>query len=162
MSPPATPLANPRPDGSQLQALADALASVVHTGQYRKGTGEPYVNHVRRVAGRVKGWHAKTVALLHDVIEDTPLRDVDLERIGFPREIVRDVVALSRKEFPARETYADFIDRTIRDGSDDALRVKLADLQDNLTDPWASQKLATRYIPAVQKVAVELERRASA
>ena len=147
------------PSGAQLLALAEALAPVAHAGQSRKGTGEPYVNHVRRVAGRVQGWRAKTIALLHDTIEDTDVGVVTLQRIGFPTDVVLDVIALSRF---APETYAEFIERTIRDGSDDALLVKLADLQDNLTDPWVSQtKLATRYIPAAEKVTKELHRRQS-
>jgi (p)ppGpp synthase/HD superfamily hydrolase len=148
------------PTGAELLALAEALAPVAHAGQSRKGTGEPYVNHVRRVAGRVQGWRAKTIALLHDTVEDTRVSENVLALVGFPDEIVYDVLALSR--IPG-ESYTDFIDRTIRTGTVDALRVKLADLQDNLTDPWASQtKLATRYIPAAEKVAAELERRTSA
>lgn len=146
--------------GAQLLELARALATVVHAGQSRKGEGEPYIQHVERVAGRVTGWRAKTVAFLHDVIEDTAVTPYMLETLGFPREIVRDVLALSRRE---GETYADFIGRTIRDGSDDALAVKAADLTDNLTDPWAAKTdLAQRYLPAAARIRQELERRTKA
>lgn len=147
------------PTGRELLDLAIALARVAHHGQSRKGTGEPYFNHLERVARRVAGWRAQTIAFLHDTIEDTKLWGADLERMGFPWDIVRDVLALSRTE---HETYREFIERTIRDGSDDALRVKLADLQDNLSDPWVSEtKLAERYIPAQQTVLAELNRRAN-
>jgi hypothetical protein len=146
--------------GHDLLRLADALASVVHAGQVRKGQGEPYYNHVSRVAGRVDGWRAKTIAYLHDVIEDTPVTAEGLIDMGFPPTLVLDVVSLSRS---GGETYSDFISRTIERGSLDALRVKLSDLQDNLTDPWASEtKLATRYLPAVRRITEEIERRKTA
>lgn len=146
-----------QPEGQHLLDLARALARVVHAGQSRKGTGEPYFNHVDRVAARVEGWRAKTIAYLHDTVEDTPLGPFALAAMGFPRDLVDDVLALSRWEM---ETYAAFIDRTIRDGSDDALRVKLADLQDNLADPWVkTTDLESRYLPAVAKVAVALAER---
>lgn len=146
--------------GHQLQRLAHALATVAHAGQSRKGEGEPYVRHVERVAGRVGGWRAKTIAYLHDLIEDTPITEADLLRIGFPADVVRDVVALTRL---GGETYTEFISRTLDTGSEDALRVKLADLQDNLTDPWASEtKLAERYLPAARRVTEELKRRRTA
>jgi (p)ppGpp synthase/HD superfamily hydrolase len=112
------PAQSSSPTGEELLALAEALAPVAHAGQSRKGTGEPYVNHVRRVAGRVKGWRAKTIALLHDVIEDTRITEAELFLIGFPRDVIEDVNALSRR---VSETYFDFIARTIRTGSDDAL-----------------------------------------
>lgn len=150
----------PGPSDGQILNLAKALAAVVHAGQSRKGSGEPYFNHLARVAERVVGWRAKTIAYLHDTIEDTLVGTLTLKTIGFPDDIVDDVVALSRG---GNETYKAFITRTIRDGSDDALRVKLSDLQDNLTDPWASEtKLAQRYIPAAHRVAEELERRKNA
>ncbi len=147
----------PSPTGAELLALAEALAPVVHAGQSRKGTGEPYVNHVRRVASRVTGWRAKTVALLHDVIEDTPITAEALINLGFPPTIVLDVVSLSK--VPG-ESYVDFISRTLDTGSDDALRVKLSDLQDNLSDPWVTQtSLAERYLPAAARVTAELDHR---
>jgi len=59
--------------GSHLRDLAVALARVVHSGQSRKGTGEAYFNHVERVARRVPGWRAQTIAFLHDTIEDTAI-----------------------------------------------------------------------------------------
>jgi (p)ppGpp synthase/HD superfamily hydrolase len=161
--PAADRILHPQPDssgpatGAELLSLARALAKVVHAGQSRKGEGEPYFNHVDRVASRVEGWRAKAIAYLHDVIEDTYVDGTILTRIGFPRDLVLDVMALSRE---ATETYTDFISRTLDTGSDDALRVKLADLRDNLADPWASEtKLAERYIPAMRRVAAELHRR---
>jgi (p)ppGpp synthase/HD superfamily hydrolase len=127
--------------------LAHALATVKHSGQKRKGSGEDYIWHVMRVASAVSPGRQRTIAFLHDVLEDTDMTAADLRRAGFPFDIVDDVVALSRMSF---ETYAEFIERTIRDGSDDALAVKLADLADNMDDDWIFEQgdLRARYIKA--------------
>ena len=144
---------------TQLLNLAKSLATVVHAGQVRKGEAEPYINHVQRVARRVfhLSWRAVAIAYLHDVIEDTPVTAEGLIDMGFPPTLVLDVYALSRK---VGETYKDFIARTIRDGSLDALNVKLADLQDNLNDAWVSEtKLQERYLPAAKAISDEIARR---
>lgn len=146
--------------GSWLEALARQLALVVHAGQSRKGSGEPYVGHVYRVENRVAalGWRARTIALLHDTVEDTRVDDLTLGDIGFPKDIVQDVLALSRTD--PDEAYAEFTARTIRDGSNDALQVKLADLHDNLTDPaWTRPGLPERYTRADAEIRAELIRR---
>jgi (p)ppGpp synthase/HD superfamily hydrolase len=147
--------------GNALLTLAIQLALVGHDGQSRKGEGEPYFNHVDRVARRVSplGWRAQTVAYLHDLVEDTPVTGFTLEQVGFPLHIVGDVIALSRVD---GETYAEFIDRAIkhsaRIGLTDVLQVKLADLHDNLTDPWLVDKPGkrSRYVRADSAVRVAL------
>ena len=138
---------------AHLVNLARALAHVVHSGQTRKDGGSA-TEHVERVAERVavqRGIRAEIIALLHDTIEDTSVHDITLLDIGFPEDIVRDVYALTRE---TRETYAEFIERTIDDGSDDALYVKLADLQDNLKHPI--QNLESRYRRAHDQIIAEL------
>lgn len=124
--------------------LARAIARVKHEGQFRKQTGEPYFNHVQRVAERVAyDFRAMTIAYLHDIIEDTNMTAGDLRHVGFGWDIVDDVVGLSRTE---GEDYFDFIERGIRDLTDEGLLVKLADLQDNLINPPGD--LRVRYIKA--------------
>ncbi|WAS98375.1 HD domain-containing protein [Nannocystis punicea] len=60
--------------------LARALefAAVAHGDQTRKGTTIPYVSHLLQVSGLVLQWggdlEQAAAALLHDVIEDTPVR----------------------------------------------------------------------------------------
>jgi (p)ppGpp synthase/HD superfamily hydrolase len=145
--------------GEILLAASQAIGRLAHAQQVRKGSGEPYYQHLDRVAGRVIGWRAKTVAYLHDLIEDTPVTGLTLEQLGFPPDIITDVVALSRAP---GETYAAFIDRTIRDGSDDALQVKLADLADNLHDRSWPNRPRERYIRADAKVRSALIERGAA
>jgi len=102
------------------------LAEEAHKGQLDKG-GKPYIEHPVRVAQMCKSLEAKTVAMLHDVIEDTFLTEDDLYKAGFDEKIVQTVVDLTRKD---GETYMDFIRRL--SVNELAREVKIADLRDNM------------------------------
>lgn len=144
--------------GELLLELAKALARVAHYGQLRKD-GEPYTNHLDRVASRLPTVRLRTVAWLHDVLEDTKV-DGETLFVLFPRDIVLDVIALTRG-FPGEETYREFINRTIHEGSDGALQVKLADLADNLAtlDAAGLSSLRARYMRADVAIRAEIKRR---
>ncbi len=109
--------------------------------------GQPYLLHLIRVMLKVNGT-ARVVALLHDLVEDTPWTGEDLLREGFDPAIVEAVLALTRRE---DETYAQFIDRV--QGTPLAIPVKIADLEDNLGrledlakhDPAKAELLGKRY-----------------
>lgn len=113
-------------------AKAVEIAARAHVSQKDKRTGEPYVLHPLRLMTRVDGEHAKMAAVLHDVVEDTPVTLDDLRREGFPEPVLQAVAALTRRD---DETYAQFIVRCRNDPV--ALRVKLADLEDNANLPRA-------------------------
>ena len=91
---------------SNLQKAID-LANEKHADQYDK-LGDPYVEHLRRVAQRLRTDTEKTVAWLHDILEDTDMTADDLAAAGFPDEVVEAVIALTKRE---GETYEDFIRR---------------------------------------------------
>lgn len=137
-------------DGRALHELARAIAVVAHAGQTRKGTGEPYFNHVERVAENVQGWRARTIAYLHDTIEDTDIEVETLITLGFPEDIVQDVLALTRHAY-GEETYHEFIERAAK-GNRDVRAVKLADIRDNLSDlhilPGDYNSMRRRYVTA--------------
>ena len=144
-------------DGLALKQLAYHMAVVAHEGQSRKGTGEPYIRHVERVADSVQGWEAKTVAYLHDLVEDTPVTFAALLQF-FPRHIVDAVATLTRdpKGAPDRETYREFIERCATSGDELALEVKEADVRDNLRDindvPGGGPSLERRYTSALSRI----------
>ncbi len=105
---------------------AIAIAAEAHAGQFDKA-GAPYVLHPLRMMLGLEDRKARIVAVLHDVVEDTPWTLVDLEREGFAPEIVRAVDALTRRP---DEDYETFVRRA---GADPiGWHVKLADLQDNM------------------------------
>ena len=83
------------------------IAAQAHEGQKEKN-GQPYIFHPLRVMGSVEGEDAKIVAVLHDVIEDTPVTDDDLRREGFSEAIVAAVLCVTHRE---DESYADHVIR---------------------------------------------------
>ena len=82
--------------GEKMYKRAYALAQKAHAGVFRKDKKTPYFEHVKEVASRVSGWDLKTVAILHDTIEDTKVTALSLLDEGFPKQIVDAVVALTK------------------------------------------------------------------
>ena len=100
------------------------LAYEAHHGQLDK-SGLPYINHPLHLAEQMYDELSCTVALLHDVVEDTTITLEDLAK-EFPPEVVEAVDLLTHK---AGVDYFDYI-RAIRTNHT-ALTVKLADLNHN-------------------------------
>lgn len=113
---------------NRLLPIADSIAEKAHEGQVDKG-GHPYIKHPRHVASQVEETGAKIVALLHDVVEDTDFTLEDLERAGFPDDIVNSVRVITRT--PDR-TYMGYIRYLKRDHF--AREVKMADLRHNMDE----------------------------
>ena len=105
------------------QALA--IARDAHKGQVDKA-GVDYIQHPLFVASLVEGELAKTVALLHDVVEDSDWTLEDLRKKGLPEEVVQAVGILTKKR---NEKYEEYILRVKQNPL--ARQVKLADLQHN-------------------------------
>ncbi len=108
---------------------AIALAAEAHSGQTDKA-GEPYLLHPMRVMLRVRGETEQIVAMLHDVVEDGgPAWTLErLREEGFAADVVEAVDRLTKRE---GEPYEALIERAA--GDPIARRVKLADLEDNLS-----------------------------
>lgn len=142
-------------NGHALRELAQAWATVAHDGQSRKGAGEPYINHAERVAERVWGWRRKTIAWLHDVIEDaeSPVYMENAMRAIFPEDIIDDVRMLSRlpNTQGVKQPYQEWIEEIADSGNQDVIAVKLADIEDNLhdiTDIPGMESMQVRYMRA--------------
>ena len=111
-----------------IPTLEDALilAATAHSGQVDKA-GMPYVLHPIRVMIRVSSPEERIVALLHDVVEDTPVTFDELRERGYPERILTALDGVTNRE---GESYEEFVDRAGRDPISRA--VKLADLADNM------------------------------
>jgi (p)ppGpp synthase/HD superfamily hydrolase len=118
---------------STLTDFTHALAIYLHDGQVDK-QGEPYIEHLERVAQRVSEQTSDenviAAAWLHDSVED---RHIDIKSI---EELLNSGVAalvkvLSRHYYSL--SYQEYI-ATIATYPDTAVFIKLADLEDNL-DP---------------------------
>ena len=78
-------------DGSKVLERAIEIAVRVHAGQLypvRDGESGPYALHLFRVMLTVEGWEARSAAVLHDVIEDTPVTAAELGEEGIPPQVV--------------------------------------------------------------------------
>jgi (p)ppGpp synthase/HD superfamily hydrolase len=101
------------------------LARRMHLGQLDKA-GKPYIGHPERVAAGFSDDFLKTIAILHDLVEDTELTLEEIER-EFGAEVAIEVDALTRRE---GEAYMDYVRRCAERWA--ARQVKMADLKDNL------------------------------
>ncbi len=108
--------------------LQDAirLALEAHRGQ-KDRYGAAYVLHPLRMMNRLTAETDRIVAVLHDVVEDSPSTLDDLRQAGFGEPIVAAVDCLTKR---SGEPYEAYIERCR--GNAIARRVKLADLEDNL------------------------------
>ena len=105
---------------------AFSIAVEAHAGQKDKANA-PYILHVLRVAASLPLGDAQVVAMLHDVVEDTPWTIDQLRTEGFSGAVISGVDAVTRRE---RESYEDFCRRAALDPL--GRIVKLADLRDNM------------------------------
>lgn len=102
------------------------LATKAHMGQLDKG-GYPYILHPIRVMLGCNHMNEKTVAILHDTLEDSTLTAQDLLDEGFSPLIVEAVVCLTRDK---NEDYLEHIHKVAKNPL--ATAVKLSDLADNM------------------------------
>ena len=112
-----------------MPTLEDAiiLAANAHKGQ-KDRNDEPYIMHPVRVMAQLWGHDERMVAILHDVVEDTPVTLDDLRKAGYPDRIVEAVDAISRRK-DAGESFSQYIQRVRKNPL--ATKVKIADLNDN-------------------------------
>ena len=103
------------------------LAYRAHLGQ-EDHNHVPYIFHPYHLAEQMDDEISCTVALLHDVVEDT---DVTLDELAreFPREVVEAVALMTHGE---DVDYFDYV-RAIKQNPI-ATRVKLADLAHNMDE----------------------------
>ena len=116
-----------------------------HEGQTDK-SGRPYYLHPLRVAMRLVHCTAaeRHAALLHDVVEDTHVTMERLRGMGYGEDVL-DLVDLLTRRKPEGESHNAYIARIVESGSIRALRVKLADLYDNMSPA------RTRALPAQER-----------
>lgn len=101
--------------------------------------GRPKLLHVIRVSQRLPRLRDQIAGMLHDLPEDDEAYDLDrLRREGFPHDIIHTVDCVTRRD-GKKEPWENYYQRI--ESSPAAIRVKLADLQDNM------DLLRTRNIP---------------
>ena len=110
---------------TEMTKKALKLCFTAHKDQTDK-SGMPYVFHPFHLAEQMPDEDTTIVALLHDVIEDTPYTLDDLRAMGFNEQVL-DALALMTHD--KRIPYMDYVEKI--KGNKIARTVKLADLTHN-------------------------------
>jgi (p)ppGpp synthase/HD superfamily hydrolase len=120
------------PEHPDLGSTIDLMRRA-HEGQIDK-SGRPYYLHPLRVAMRLAHCSAseRHAALLHDVVEDTAVTMRDLRELGYGDEVLELVDLLTRRK-PDGESHNAYMERIVQSRNVKALRVKLADVYDNMS-----------------------------
>ena len=109
---------------------AMSLAREQFKGRTDKAGVDYYSGHLSAVARLVSGKKEKTVAYLHDILEDTDYPEEKL-REEFGDEIVNAINLLTHRERLSEEQYIEYIRRLAASGNELAIAVKRADLTNN-------------------------------
>ena len=102
------------------------IALKAYAGQTDKA-GETYILHPLRLMARMETEEEKSVALLHDVIEDSDYTAEDLINNGIPTNVVDAVLSLTKQN---GENYEKFIERVLKNKL--ASKIKIVDIEDNI------------------------------
>lgn len=105
------------------------LAAKYHAGATDRA-GQPYILHPLRVMSALGLGASNTrrmIAVMHDLLEDTPVTEEMLKHEGFSPEVINGVKLLTKTEDVVEDTY--FL--RIMDNPD-ARVVKLEDIKDNM------------------------------
>jgi (p)ppGpp synthase/HD superfamily hydrolase len=125
---------DPEKEAMRIFGIAYAIAEKAHAGQYRRlPDGRPYIEHVKDVAAMMPTWELKTVAILHDSIEDSDgmVTAQMLLNAGIPGQIVDAVVAMTKPK--GAKSYLAYVRNHVKP-NELATKVKLADNYVNMRD----------------------------
>ena len=113
---------------NKYEQLAEAIkiATNAHAGQFDKG-GKPYILHPLHLMNQTLfDVQLATIAVLHDVVEDTNISIEDLREAGMSLRVMYAVFLLTHND---DDTYEEYIDRVCT--NIDAIRIKRKDLEHN-------------------------------
>jgi len=102
------------------------IALTAHKNQ-KDHSGKPYILHPLRILNRMKTKDEMTIALLHDVLEDSKINLKDLIKYGLNKSILEAINLLTRNK---KQNYNDYIKKLSK--NELARKIKIADLEDNL------------------------------
>jgi (p)ppGpp synthase/HD superfamily hydrolase len=138
---------------------AREFAELAHAGVVRRGTGEPYFEHVERVAKAVEalGFPERVIAAgyLHDVVEDTDVSSEELAEKFGPEvaALVAEVTNPALEKLPGNREWrkakeTEHLAKTSYFGAS----LKLADILDNASNVREIDPVfAAKYLPVLAK-----------
>lgn len=135
------------------------IAINAHDGQ-KDESGEDYILHPLTVMTYCKTTPQRVTAILHDVVEDTDVILEDLEKGGFPPEIIDAVDAMTHRP---NESNTEYWQRVCE--NEIATAVKLADIKHNTLpermddlEPERKAWLTKKYSNAKQYLATHAKK----
>lgn len=132
------------------------IGELAHMGQTRDD-GSPYFEHPKRVAEIVSKYNksvsAKTIALLHDTLEDTKINYEYLNK--YFRGIADEVLVLTKKDGEDLKTY---LEKVFEYKSPNTSFVKIADRIDNIRDlkNCPDKNKVERYIKKTEEIFIPI------
>ena len=120
---------------------------------------EAVMNTGKRIFGSKFDITAQTIALLHDVVEDTKYTEEDLKKMGYTDEDLAGVRLVTKDN---SLSYDQNIQRIISSGNKRAMMVKFADNYENYTGDksgWTEEKRTksqAKYKKSMQMLAAKL------
>ncbi len=114
--------------GETMKIIEKSLSIAIraYAGKLDKA-GSEYIKHPLRVMAKMKTDVEMSVALLHDVIEDSEITADDLLSEGIPMDVVDAIICLTKID---NESYQEFIVRV--KSNELAVKIKIADIEDNI------------------------------
>ena len=135
---------------TEMTKKAMRLCYKAHRNQ-RDKSGLPYVFHPIHLAEQMPDELTTTVALLHDVAEDSPYTIEDMKALGFPPAVTEAVALMTH------EKGTPYLDYVARLGQNPIARiVKLADLRHN-SDLTRLDQVDERALTRVEKYQKAIE-----
>ena len=126
------------------------LCFEAHRDQTDK-SGMPYVFHPFHLAEQMTDEYTVTVALLHDVVEDTDITFEDITGLGFPAEVTDALKLLTHDD---AVEYMDYVAKIKHNPI--AKAVKLADLSHN-SDTSRLDVVDEKALKRVEKYAAAIK-----
>ncbi len=126
------------------------LCFEAHRDQTDK-SGMPYVFHPFHLAEQMTDEYTVTVALLHDVVEDTDIAFEDITSMGFPAEVTDALKLLTHDD---AVEYMDYVAKIKHNPI--AKAVKLADLSHN-SDTSRLDVVDEKALKRVEKYAAAIK-----
>lgn len=114
----------------QAALKAKQLANELFRGRTDKAGVDYFRGHLCSVAALVEDPGERTVAYLHDVLEDTDYPEEELRK-EFGDQIVDAVLMVTHKGHLDEDGYLDYIRKLKESGNELAIAVKIADLTNN-------------------------------
>ena len=141
---------------TDLTKTAMQIAYDAHYGQVDRGK-TPYIFHPMHVAESMKDEDSTVVAILHDILEDTPVSEELLRRKGIPDRLIEAVEIMTHRD---DEPYMVYLYRIVNSKNELALRVKYADVLHNLDATRTKTGKLPKYLEDRYRHAEELLRNA--